>query len=235
MQRWAGALPCAWSLTRACAPGFAPCALRQPRHAIRTTAAPWRLVSLLLPRAIAPAKQRYVLAAGRVWDAAKNVGALQAVARAVPWPIAVAGEVTAPGASASLEFADLQLLGLLAPDELAACMQQAAIFAAPAAYEPFGLSILEAAGHRCALVLGDIPSLRELWNECALFVDPRDPGALAEALNLLIEDAPLRERLAESAQQRAQSYGLEQMARAYLQLYHSLHQTRALPRRSEPS
>jgi glycogen synthase len=190
---------------------------------------------VLLPSATAPAKQSYVLAAGRVWDAAKNVGALQAAARAVPWPIRVAGEATAPGASESLQFPNLELLGLLGSDELAARMQKAAIFAAPAAYEPFGLSILEAAGHRCALVLGDIPSLRELWSECALFVDPWNPGALAEALNRLIEDIPLRERLAERAQQRAQSYGLEQMAGAYLQLYHSLRQTRALPRPPEPS
>ncbi len=31
----------------------------------------------------------------------------------------------------------------------------------PARYEPFGLSVLEAALSGCALVLGDIPSLRE--------------------------------------------------------------------------
>ena len=34
----------------------------------------------------------------------------------------------------------------------------------PARYEPFGLSILEAALSGCALVLGDLPSLRELWD-----------------------------------------------------------------------
>jgi glycosyltransferase involved in cell wall biosynthesis len=190
---------------------------------------------VLLPRAEVVAKQSYVLAAGRVWDAAKNVGALQEAARSVPWPIRVAGEATAPEASARAEFPDLELLGLLARDELAAKMQEAAIFAAPAAYEPFGLSILEAAGHRCALVLGDIPSLRELWGECALFVSPKDSGALAQALNRLITDAPLRERLADLAQQRAQSYGLERMARAYLRLYHSLRRTRPLARPLELS
>jgi glycogen(starch) synthase len=188
-----------------------------------------------VPSATATYKQPYVLAAGRVWDAAKNVSLLQESAQAVPWPIRVAGEPTAPGASASLAFPDLELLGLIGQHELAAEMRGAAIFAAPHTYEPFGLSILEAAGHRCALVLGDIASLRELWSGCALFVDPRDPGALARALNLLIEDAPLRERLGELAQQRAQSYGLERMASAYLRLYHSLRQTHALPRPLELS
>jgi glycosyltransferase involved in cell wall biosynthesis len=185
--------------------------------------------------AAAAAKQSHVLAAGRVWDAAKNVRMLQEAARAVPWPIRVAGEATPPGASAGVAFADLELLGLLGQDELGAEMQAAAIFAAPATYEPFGLSILEAAGRRCALVLGDIASLRELWSECALFVDPHDPVAIAQALNRLIADAPLRERLAQRAQHRARSYGLERMASAYLRLYHSLHQTRALARPLELS
>ena len=55
----------------------------------------------------------------------------------------------------------------------------AAIYALPARYEPFGLSVLEAAQHGCALVLGDIDSLRENWDGAALFVDPDDAGALA--------------------------------------------------------
>ena len=49
-------------------------------------------------------------------------------------------------------------------------MGRAAIYALPARYEPFGLSILEAALSGCALVIGDIPSLREIWADAALFV-----------------------------------------------------------------
>ena len=47
-------------------------------------------------------------------------------------------------------------LGVLAPAELRRKLERAAIFAAPALYEPFGLGILEAAAAGCALVLGDI-------------------------------------------------------------------------------
>ena len=55
---------------------------------------------------------------------------------------------------------------------------EAAIFARPARYEPFGLAILEAAQAGCALVLGDIPSLRELWADAALLRRRRaTPGA----------------------------------------------------------
>jgi len=148
---------------------------------------------------------------------------LQRIARSVPWPIKVAGDSSAPDTGTSVPLPDLELLGLLSREELCDWMRRAAIFAAPAAYEPFGLSILEAASFRCALVLGDIPSLRELWEDCALFVDPGDTSGLARALNRLIEDAALCERLGERAHERAQSYGVERMARSYLDLYRSLH------------
>jgi glycosyltransferase involved in cell wall biosynthesis len=170
-------------------------------------------------RAQPPAKEGFVLCAGRLWDPAKNIAALQAAAHAVPWPIRAAGAACAPEAGASVELPALQLLGALSREELGSWMERAAIFAAPALYEPFGLSILEAAGRRCALVLGDIPSLRELWSGCALFVDPRDPNALAAALKRLSAEAALRQALGARAYRRARSYDLERMGRAYLRAY----------------
>jgi glycosyltransferase involved in cell wall biosynthesis len=173
----------------------------------------------LPPEAERASKEPFVLAAGRLWDAAKNSAALQAAAASVAWPICAAGEASSPDSGESAELTSLRLLGSLGREELAGWMKRAAIFAAPALYEPFGLSILEAAGQRCALVLGDIPSLRELWDGCALFVDPRDPRQLGAALNRLIRDGSLRQALAERAWRRARSYDLERMGRAYLRSY----------------
>ena len=59
----------------------------------------------------------------------------------------------------------MRLLGSLSPRALAAWLARAAIYCLPARYEPFGLSVLEAALSGCALVLGDIPSLREIWDD----------------------------------------------------------------------
>ena len=59
-------------------------------------------------------------------------------------------------------------LGRAAMDAVAA--RRASIYAEPARYEPFGLAALEAARAGCALVLGDIPSLREVWGDAALYV-----------------------------------------------------------------
>jgi glycogen(starch) synthase len=167
-------------------------------------------------------KEPMVLSAGRLWDAAKNIGTLQAAASSVAWPVYVAGDQRAPDGGTEAALCGVRWLGVLTRAELGRWMRRAAIYAAPALYEPFGLSILEAALQGCALVLGDIASLRELWKDCALFVDPRDPQALAEALNHLIADEPRRSLLGRVAAERARRYGLARMGSRYLSLYGSL-------------
>jgi glycosyltransferase involved in cell wall biosynthesis len=103
----------------------------------------------------------------------------------------------------------------------------AGIFAAPARYEPFGLAILEAAAAGCALVLGDISSLRENWDGAALFVDPEDPPSLHAAIHALISTAEERTRLAAAARCRARRFTMDRMARAYAALYHDVMRTSA--------
>jgi glycosyltransferase involved in cell wall biosynthesis len=110
---------------------------------------------------------------------------------------------------------------------LLAQMQRAAIFVAPALYEPFGLGILEAAGCGCALVLSDITTLRELWRDAALFVEPGDACAVRDALNALCRDDGMRARLGAAARQRARRYSSVSMVRSYQRLYGDL--TQAAP------
>jgi glycosyltransferase involved in cell wall biosynthesis len=171
------------------------------------------------PRALPPRPKRpFVLYAGRLWDEAKNVQALQAVAGRLPWPVCVAGDAQPPGGR-RVPLDGLWVLGALAPVALAQWFGRAAIYALPARYEPFGLSALEAGLAGCALVLGDIPSLREVWGEAAVFVDPEDPEALAAALRRLIADEQARGRLASLARARALEFSPERMAEGYLAAY----------------
>ncbi|HEX8324797.1 MAG TPA: glycosyltransferase family 4 protein [Tepidisphaeraceae bacterium] len=166
-------------------------------------------------------KQDVVLTVGRVWDDAKNIDALGRISGDVPWPIRVAGDVVGPeGSAASTD--GLQILGRLDERALASQFAQAAIYAMPARYEPFGLSVLEAALSRCALVLGDIPSLCEIWDDAAVYVPPNDDAALRTAILELIDAPDRRARLAERAYDRAARYGSAAMGRAYLAIYHTL-------------
>jgi len=165
-------------------------------------------------------KEQFVLTAGRLWDEAKNVTALQAIAPKLLWPICVAGEEKSPdGNGQQLKNGGVLPLGKLEPCELARWFTRADIYALPARYEPFGLSALEAALSGCALVLGDIPTLREVWGDAALFVPPNDAGAIAAQLQAIIADPQLRKRYAGRAMEHAQRYTLTRMADGYAGLY----------------
>lgn len=174
--------------------------------------------NLYIPRA----KEPMVLTAGRLWDDAKNVGALVEIAPQLPAPVCVAGDCDAPDGGGRRELTNVQPLGRLTPPALAGWMGRAAIYALPARYEPFGLSALEAALCGCALVLGDIPSLREVWGDTALFVPPGDPAELLRALRSLLDDPARREALAERSRERAWRYTAERMAAGYAGVYREM-------------
>jgi glycosyltransferase involved in cell wall biosynthesis len=153
-------------------------------------------------------RERLVVSAGRLWDAAKNAALL---AQAAPH---IAGRVVplGPGTEAG-EVSEADLLDWFS---------RATVFAEPARYEPFGLAALEAALCGCALVLGDIPSLREVWGDTAAFVSPEDPEELAATVNRLLDD-PVR--AAQRAHARAARFEPTAMAREYVAAYRTLVRT----------
>jgi glycogen synthase len=168
-----------------------------------------------------PQPQPIVLAAGRVWDESKNFAALAAAAPHIDWPIYIAGSSTGP-AGERQDPIGVHSLGALAPVAMAAWHRRASIFVHPAVYEPFGLAPLEAALAGAALVLSDIPSLREVWGDAAVYVPPRDPPALADALNSLIRQPQRRAACADAARHRAARYTAQRMARSYSGVYAGL-------------
>jgi len=110
-----------------------------------------------------------ILTAGRLWDDAKNATALDQVASRLDTPIHAAGPVTGPN-GAHVDLANLHLLGPLDARAMRRAYAEASVFASLARYEPFGLSVLEAAQSGLRLVLSDIPTFRELWDGAARFV-----------------------------------------------------------------
>jgi glycogen synthase len=168
----------------------------------------------------AEAKEDLVFAAGRTWDEAKNLEALCAVAPLLSWPVAVAGESRGPNGVCATGY--VNYLGRLPHDEVQAWCERAAIYVLPARYEPFGLSVLEAASAGCALVLGDIRSLRENWQGAAEFVPPDNRRALAAAVQGLIDDPVRRAALARAAAARATQFTIARMVSAYAEAYQAL-------------
>jgi glycosyltransferase involved in cell wall biosynthesis len=171
---------------------------------------------------VSSSKQPVILAAGRLWDEAKNVAALSRIARNLPWPVQVAGSAIAHDNVEPTPLAYVEFLGQLSLGVLREVMTRASIFVAPALYEPFGLTALEAARAGCALVLSDRPSFRELWDGAAIFVDPRNDTALQEALLQLINDERKRREFQRRAARRARRYVLATTVDNYVALYDEL-------------
>ena len=163
-------------------------------------------------------KRKRILTAGRVWDEGKNIATLDRVASNLPWPVAVAGPRKHPDGG-SVKLRGAKTLGVLGPDAMARAYASASIFALPALYEPFGYAPLEAALSGCALVLGDIPSLREVWGDAACFVPPRDEQALLQTLRWLIAEPRVRKEYARRATARAADYTPERMTIGYMEAY----------------
>ncbi|HEY8592564.1 MAG TPA: glycosyltransferase family 4 protein [Sphingomicrobium sp.] len=160
----------------------------------------------------------FVLTAGRLWDEGKDVATLDRAAARIAAPFQAAGSAQGPN-GATIALADLTMLGHLSETRLNGLRAARPVFASAALYEPFGLSVLEAAQAGCALVLSDIPTHRELWDGVAMFVEPRDDRAFAETINSLLGETAQRNRMGEAACDRARQYTAEATARGMAAIY----------------
>lgn len=163
-------------------------------------------------------KKDFILTAGRLWDEAKNVRLLAKIAPKLDWPIYAAGKSHSPS-GAGRQFEHLRSLGSLSDEQLAAILATTPVYAAPALYEPFGLTVLEAALSGCALVLSDIPSFRENWSGAALLIPPEDLSTWQDVLQELIHREELRNDFARQSRERAEQLQPEKIGERYFKTY----------------
>lgn len=162
------------------------------------------------------ARELRAVTAGRLWDEAKGIGMLQELNSSIP--IAIAGSTRHESNKVSLGKAIL--LGQLSEPEMIDLLQQSSLYLCLSCYEPFGLAPLEAGLCGCAVIARDIPSLREVWADGALFFDD------AQTLGLILHElkrsplALLRAR--ERSYRRARQYTRERMVGQYMNLYRSI-------------
>ena len=170
------------------------------------------------PAADAPPPAAAVMTAGRLWDEGKNLAVLDRAAARLPVPVEAAGPLQGPN-GARIALHHTVTPGPLDAPVLRDRLAARPIFTSTALYEPFGLSVLEAAQAGCALVLSDIPTFRELWDDAALFVAPHDDRALAAAILRLLGDRTDRAERAALCRERAARYTVEAMAEATLKAH----------------
>src|SRR5205085_12220426 len=136
----------------------------------------------------------FVFTAGRLWDQGKNVAVFAAAAARLTVPFQAAGPTSGPN-GASIALSDIDALGELSSTRLSGLFSARPIYASAAVYEPFGLSVLEAAQAGCALVLSDIATHREIWGGAAIFVPAQNDSAFAAAIQDLVDEPDERTQL----------------------------------------
>lgn len=89
---------------------------------------------------------------------------------------------------------------------LPAVIRHAQVFAYPAHAEGFGMPVLEAMASGVPVVTSDTTSLPEVTGSAAVLVDPRSVDAWSRALDVVIGDASLRQRMRERGLAQASAF-----------------------------
>jgi glycosyltransferase involved in cell wall biosynthesis len=155
-------------------------------------------------------RDRFVLTVGRL-NTRKNLTAITAAALrsgaiSPRFPLVVVGEASGRAsdlpkeAAAAVADGSIVLLGRVDDAALRWLYRSTALFLFLSLDEGFGMPTLEALHADAPLLVSDIPVFREILGSDAAFVDPRDVGAIAGALDAALTSpppAPNREQILE--------------------------------------
>ena len=153
----------------------------------------------------------------------KNLGALVDGLALVPAGarpvLAFAGHGTDTGAlrARAIErgvLDDVRLLG--AVGDLEAVYAAAALMVTATRFEGFGLPVLEAMARGVPVACSDLPVLREVAGDAAVWLDPGDPASIGRAITAALADA---ERLRTAGRARAERFSWAAAARATADVY----------------
>jgi phosphatidyl-myo-inositol alpha-mannosyltransferase len=117
---------------------------------------------------------------------------------------------------------DVMFAGYVPSEDLPRYYQSCAVFCAPnTGQESFGIVLLEAMAAGAPIVASDIPGYRDVLSDGlqGLLVEPKNPGALADALCRLIGNPELRAHMRRAGQANAQLYDWPRVATQVLDYY----------------
>lgn len=107
---------------------------------------------------------------------------------------------------------DIHFLGYVPDQDIPALMENALCFAFPSLGEGFGIPVLEAMALGVPVVASDLPVMREVGGEAALYAPPLDTAQWTVALDTLLINQERRAQLVASGQSRAKDFSWDQTA-----------------------
>ena len=113
----------------------------------------------------------------------------------------------------------IHFTGYISDRQLAASYRCSTVFVLPSLYEGFGLPVLEAMTHGVPVVCSDAGALPEVCGEAAILFDPLSVENIASALDQVLSDTSLRQRLAEAGTIRAREFSWKTTAARTAAIY----------------
>ena len=114
---------------------------------------------------------------------------------------------------------DVRFLGFVPIEVLRTFYDQAKIFIFPSLYEGFGLPPLEAMAHGTPVVTSNVSSLPEVVGNAAVLVHPENVFEIMRALQRVLLDQPLREKMKERSYRQAAKFSWEKSVRRIMDAY----------------
>ncbi len=108
--------------------------------------------------------------------------------------------------------------GFVPPDHLALFYKKALALTYMSFFGPENLPPLEAFAFGCPVVASEIAGAREQMGEAVLYVDPKDPQAIALAIKAIYEDQQLRQRLVREGLARSQRWTAQDFVRGIFKI-----------------
>jgi len=173
---------------------------------------------------------KYVLVVGSI-DQRKNIHRLLKAFNTIKdksLKLLIAGDVSAIFNNKNNETLknneQITFLGRVDDITLRALYSNALIFVYPSLYEGFGIPPLEAMYYNCPTIVSDIDSLKEVCGEASLFVDPYSSDDIAQKIELLANDEPLRTELIKKGSENIKRYSWEKSAAIFADVINKLNQ-----------
>jgi len=113
----------------------------------------------------------------------------------------------------------VHLTGFVSREELVALYNLASFCVYASHYEGFGLPIVEAMACGTPVLTSSVSCMPEVADDAALLVDPSDDDALAAAMERLLDDRGLCERLRAAGLERSRRFTWEEAAARTLDTY----------------
>jgi glycosyltransferase involved in cell wall biosynthesis len=109
--------------------------------------------------------------------------------------------------------------GFISEGQLRWLYENCTAYAFPSLSEGFGLPGLEAMLHSAPVVSSNATCLPEIYGSAAHYFDPLDEAAMAEAINDVLTDTGLRQKLVAAGHQQVQKYSWQRTAEQTLAVY----------------